>query len=343
MGFSLGALVHDLANTARKKWVSATTRFILPPLLSRKGFGFLDDQSFAAVRDDALDLHDANTLISRGILSGSPFMVSRFGKSELRVLLGFRRLSEWSLPRKLLWLALNLEFPRWKNDRFAFIGAESGFFPTNDFASIQKFCDVNVSAAAQVDLLGSWVAGENQFDISIPHVTKLADIEPFFALEPWTKALANKKVLVVHPFSDSILSQFKKRNLLFSDSHFLPDLELAVIPAPVTYTFDGDGGSREGSWFDVLEDLKRQVSETDFDVAIIGAGAYGMPLAAYCKALGKVAIHMGGSTQLLFGIRGRRWEEEGKPHRALMNKEWVRPLPKERPDYAANVEKEGYW
>ena len=45
----------------------------------------------------------------------------------------------------------------------------------------------------------------------------------------------------------------------------------------------------------------------DFDTAIIGCGAYGFPLAAKLKAAGKQAFHMGGATQLLFGIKGSRW------------------------------------
>jgi hypothetical protein len=35
----------------------------------------------------------------------------------------------------------------------------------------------------------------------------------------------------------------------------------------------------------------------EFDVALIGAGAYGLPLAACVKRLGKKAIHMGGVTK----------------------------------------------
>ena len=48
----------------------------------------------------------------------------------------------------------------------------------------------------------------------------------------------------------------------------------------------------------------------EFDVAIIGCGAYGFPLANEIKKMGKVAIHLAGATQLMFGIVGKRWEEE---------------------------------
>ena len=42
----------------------------------------------------------------------------------------------------------------------------------------------------------------------------------------------------------------------------------------------------------------------DFDVALIGCGAYGFPLAAKLKTAGKQAIHLGGVLQALFGIKG---------------------------------------
>ena len=50
-------------------------------------------------------------------------------------------------------------------------------------------------------------------------------------------------------------------------------------------------------------------NENRFDIAIIGCGAYGLPLAAKLKKEGRQAIHLAGVTQLMFGIKGKRWEE----------------------------------
>ena len=49
---------------------------------------------------------------------------------------------------------------------------------------------------------------------------------------------------------------------------------------------------------------------TDYDVVLIGAGAFSLPLVAHAKRRGKVGIHMGGSLQILFGILGKRWRED---------------------------------
>ena len=105
------------------------------------------------------------------------------------------------------------------------------------------------------------------------------------------------------------------------------------------------GGVNNGfhNWFEALDYMKREVDNTEFDIALIGCGAYGMPLAAHCKDIGKKAIHLGGALQLLFGIRGSRWEDNSYEQKNLMNDYWVRPLPSERPVEANAVENACYW
>ena len=51
---------------------------------------------------------------------------------------------------------------------------------------------------------------------------------------------------------------------------------------------------------------------------------------------------MGGSTQLMFGIKGKRWENTDGV-RIFFNKEWVRPSEKETIRQALNVEDGCYW
>ena len=83
----------------------------------------------------------------------------------------------------------------------------------------------------------------------------------------------------------------------------------------------------------------------DFDVAIVGCGAYGMPLCAKLKQAGKQAIQLAGATQILFGIRGRRWDEV--PHfqyiRDFYNEAWAYPGDQEKPKGYKTVEDGCYW
>ena len=86
-----------------------------------------------------------------------------------------------------------------------------------------------------------------------------------------------------------------------------------------------------------------EVSKLDFDIAIIGAGAYGLPLASFIKSLGKKAVHLGGVTQMLFGIKGKRWDQSCSQYPLYYNKYWTSPLPDEIPNNHRLVEGGCYW
>ena len=99
--------------------------------------------------------------------------------------------------------------------------------------------------------------------------------------------------------------------------------------------------------------MKKEVEREDFYVCLIGCGAYGFPLAAYVKRMGKQAIHLGGALQLLFGIKGSRWENPNYgvkewgitygSYSSLINEFWVKPLIKDTPKNAKQVEGACYW
>lgn len=101
--------------------------------------------------------------------------------------------------------------------------------------------------------------------------------------------------------------QYLKRELLHKNKDALPEFELITFK-PAQGIGDSKCDLSYKDWFKALEDMKTKISDIDFDIALIGAGAYGMFLGAHCKVLGKKAIHMGGALQLLFGIKGSRWD-----------------------------------
>lgn len=69
-----------------------------------------------------------------------------------------------------------------------------------------------------------------------------------------------------------------------------------------------------------------------------------IPLAAEIKRMGKTVIHLGGATQLMFGIMGTRWELENPEFcKNVANKYWVRPMEMERIAHADKVESACYW
>lgn len=273
----------------------------------------------------------ANELIYTKIIENKPCFISRFGSSELATVLYYRH-------SRLLDPLQN----KWNSHYEHILCDVSGFFPFTEPA-MDRFTKYYLSFIYNIDMLGVWHVGEEHvadlFDKNI-QLINLPAIEPYYFDEPWSRALNGKKVLVVHPFAGSIQQQFANRKLLFPGREVLPDFELQVIPAVQTLVNNTAGFN---DWFEALDHMFSEISKTDFDVAIIGAGAYGMPIANFIKMkMGKVAIHMGGATQILFGIKGKRWDDIPQVQ-SLFNEYWINPSAEERPAGAEKVEGGSYW
>jgi hypothetical protein len=72
------------------------------------------------------------------------------------------------------------------------------------------------------------------------------------------------------------------------------------------YGFDELTQNKYKDSIDLLNKFKsdyRHKLETS-DLVLVGCGAYSIPLLAWAKEYGKVGIHLGGTIQLLFGIKG---------------------------------------
>ena len=168
---------------------------------------------------------------------------------------------------------------------------------------------------------------------------QLVALEPYFYENPWSRALKGKKVLIIHPFENTIRKQYQRHGLLFQNKEVLPDFVLKTIKAVQSVASEP---TEFDSWFEALEHMKAQINDCDFDVAIIGCGAYALPLGAYVKRIGKKAVIMAGPTQLLFGIMGSRWEQSGIM-KDYVNEFWTKPGEDERPKNAKKVEGACYW
>lgn len=277
-----------------------------------------------------LTANEINKMIYDELLSGKPFMACRFGSTELG------SMSSFYFNRKN-------EFQK----AIEHVCFYSGFFP-NDIRFGKRFTDVMIDACKNADFLAAWFFPYEDYYIKniLPKSSKigyLMNMEPWKADKPWTAALKGKKVLVIHPFDESIRCQYEKRELLFENQEILPEFELKTLRA--VQTLAGTKDDRFETWFDALEYMYKEAMKIDFDVAILGCGAYGMPLASMLKKAGKQAIHMGGVTQILFGIKGKRWEEK-KAYgyiKNLMNENWKYPLESERPSQSQKVEGNCYW
>ncbi|MCA0932650.1 hypothetical protein LCM02_09320 [Lutimonas saemankumensis] len=280
-------------------------------------------------------------LIHKLLISEEPCMIGRFGSSELGTITNYIGVKRKVFRSRKSYIVNNTPPWWWEKSVINQLTRNSGFFP-GTVAYVEKFCELMLSDMKELDILGSWLNEEKYYGDYLKNCKKvvLEDLEPFFSENPWTLALKNKKVLVVHPFNKTIEHQYKKRELLF-DSPVLPEFELKTIKAVQSISYNDTDFK---TWFEALEYMKNQIDQVDYDICILGCGAYGFPLAAHVKRSGKKAVHLGGVTQLLFGIKGKRWEEFVVwPYENLFNENWVRPGIDEKPKNADMIEGGCYW
>ena len=156
----------------------------------------------------------------------------------------------------------------------------------------------------------------------------------------WTAALEGKTDLVLHPFVETIRKQYEARNEIWKEKKdILPDFNLVQIKVPQLPALDAPCYP---DWFSSLEAMRLKMNIVDFDIALIGAGAYSLPLAVHAKKLGKNGIHLGGATQIYFGIKGGRWDHHPVISK-FYNTHWVRPLSQDTPNNREIVENGCYW
>jgi len=315
------------------------------PLKIAKGiYSKFDSASSNYGRDwNRISIKDyTNDQIYNALLNNDPVMIARLGSTELTCMVNYIGVKNPGKYKSLKGYISQKTPPWWWNKSgIQQMQNWSGFFPAT-IVNIDKFCEMMIADLSKVDILGSWLKQEVFFNKELSGSKKvvLEDLEPFFASTPWTYALKDKKVLVIHPFAEQIESQYLMRDKLF-ENNLLPHFELLTIKA--VQSIAGEA-TQYDDWFQALDSMKKKIDEVDFDICILGCGAYGFPLAAYVKDIGKKAIHLGGVTQLLFGIKGARWEKYlVYPYENLYNKYWVRPSDNNKPKNASLVEGACYW
>ncbi len=292
----------------------------------------------------------ASDFIYELLISPEPCMIARFGSTEMNIVVNYLSIHENNHSWKKYITGESYDW--WWHEKGVLQFREwSGFFPLDEELLCQ-FSELMISDAQQVDILGSWLDNEYLLIGNPPRVKRvmLLALEPYWAEQPWTRALKGKKVLVIHPFAKLIEKQYREHRIqLFRNPDVLPEFELQTIQA--VQSLGGDGGQFK-TWFDALHYMEDEIDKRDYDIALIGCGAYGFPLAAHVKRSGKKAVHVGGALQLLFGIKGRRWEIPNyggdllgrvNPYPELFNEFWCRPGDEVKPSNAQKVEGACYW
>jgi len=288
----------------------------------------------------------SDDIIAHAINSGEPSLIGRFGGTEARVLGCYldihRGKSLWD-PISTLYSMISFK------KRLRQLQSESGVYPINKQV-VKTFIDEQIGALPEIDVLGTWgstftwlekYALRNSKVESVSHHSVAPWIEKFptdsRSLTPWSFSLSGKKILVVSGFSESFKNQFGRIDKIFPIGTY-PKFSAQFINCPIS-----TGGMSDGqTWVDHLKRMKNEMEGFDFDVALISAGAYALPLAYHAKKLGKVGITCGGELQLFFGVVGKRWEQMEKVTK-YRNEYWVRPSEAEKPPNWENLEDGCYW
>lgn len=287
------------------------------------------------------DPDKASQIIYDLLASGKPCMVARYGAFELSSVVNYLDVKENN--RSLLSFISGKSGQWWWNKNLMkYMESNAGFFPSTE-ENLMRFGEMMLEDSKQVDVLGSWLDDEEYIKATFClgyQSVELKNIEPFWSQKPWSRYLEGKRVVVVHPFADSIKTQYdNNKDKLFGNAMVLPEFaSLRIVKAVQSL----GGNSPFNNWFEALDFMEKEIGKEDFDVCLIGCGAYGFPLAAHVKRMGKQAVHLGGALQLLFGIRGNRWDEIDE-YKYLINSYWVRPSQDETPQIKDRVENGCYW
>lgn len=314
-------------------YITNFLKFAVDKVTKRNVFLDAAKRSGRAVGRPFISNEEFNSLLKERLVSEEPFFCCRYGNSELTAcfyaLLREKGILD-DISSKLLKTAKT----------------GPGVFPEKEEIYL-KFAEEYIVALKNADLNAYWgtvLMEEYLIDHTMSNNCvqyAMRALEPFPYDEPWTMALEGRDVLIVHPFDELIERQYQRRKEIFPEKEILPDCNLKVVKAIQS---SGETVPQEYTdWSEALDALYNRCMEQDFDVALLACGSYAVPLAARMKQAGKKAIVLGGMMQLLFGIKGARWELSRPDIVALYNDFWVRATEYKVKDADKMTDGPAYW
>lgn len=269
-----------------------------------------------------LSYRDAQAILREHIQSSKPFMAARLGNTEAKITSGY---------------AYGIIPNCWKK----WLYKSAGFYSVSE-----KNKDNDCVKYAKLSLESLRICDFNlcRFESEIPLINQFApaqslniDWYDLYVVDEqnWTTSLIGKRVLIVSSISDTIKRQIKKRACA---KGFLMAEKILYYDMPETYF---EECRRCSNWFEEFESIKCKLSEINFDIAIIAGGAYGYPLAAFVKMIGKQAIDICSGIYPLFHIKNNT-QSIIRRVSSLYSRDWVFPI--ENPKYnIENIERAAYW
>jgi len=238
----------------------------------------------------------------------------------------------------------------------AILESNAGIFPTTA-ESIQAWIHEYKDAVNQADVVAAgWykpLAEEewSYLQTQSPNSNRipLRSLEPYYVMpeSSWYRALEGQRVTVVSSFAETMKQQLKQMyNVWPQTPNFFPTTAkwsfVRSYYSPTTAQGSCEWPSPIQSWSDAVTYLETEIAKTNPQIVLLGCGGLAMVLAKRLKAKGIVAIVVGGAIQLLFGIKGNRWNNHDTISK-LYNASWVKPSDMELPGAFQSIEGGCYW
>ena len=172
-------------------------------------------------------------------------------------------------------------------------------------------------------------------------------LEPFYCclenIKPWSHHLIGKKILIISPFTDSMKKQLNNNFQIFQDKTiFLENQEFLFYKSFQCIA----GNHQHKNWLETFTIMCNDIKKLDFDIALLGCGGYGLPLCNFIyQNMNKSAIYVGGGLQLLFGVMGKRWDNNPFWLKIIQEHQpkFIRPSGKEICNNKQLIEGGCYW
>lgn len=290
-----------------------------------------------------MELFDAAILISDGIATAlsqkKGYLVGRNGTIELEALLTYAQ-------KHFLF-----------QQQGHILEKHAGVFPSNESSHRHWIRDTEAAIQNTDLLVAGWFAPlAREEKVYLSNLGRNSVFLPLRALEPyyvpiemmWTRYLQFHKVAVVSSFAETAMKQVSKAKEIWGDrASFLLPPETQFIPirtgyAPILAKGRAEWPGNPASWEQSVESVVQQVVDSGAEIVLIGCGGLGMIIGYRLKQLGKVCVVMGGAIQVLFGIKGNRWENHTTIGR-FWNDAWTYPSEDETPANSDSIEKGCYW
>jgi hypothetical protein len=280
-------------------------------------------------------IEEGGRILYERIQSGVPFVAGKLGTSEFEALLWFINHKDGVFP---LHIQKNMKI-------------NAGLFGER---CIEEWCAYMLGNAGLMDEIAMWnpISPLQERYFIEKHFPQIKKFLPLRALEPFYQDKAENRwslavqtpFCVVSPFVTTIEGQWSRRDELFPFPLFATDdfrgcvyVGYSPLICQKTELCSWPESILQKGWFAGVQSIIDSCVATGAKFVFVGAGALSLPICFELKKRGISAIHTGGGTQLIFGIKGRRWLNHGVIA-GFFNDSWVSPAVVEVPSNAERIE-----